>query len=396
MPPRHYIFSHFPKTGGTSLLAVCRANLDPADISPHLDEAEIRLLPAASFEHYRLIRGHFSLRLQMGFCRHRYSMTILREPLRRIFSSYAFWRTLPDLTDMTSAAKQLPFSDFVRYFKDSPAVVLNPYTHYFAAISRDYPGYAADAQALLSAAKDNLAAFNFIGICEEFERSAHLLCSELGWRAPAEMPFENRTMSGDRFDRIDHATKQILRDSNQLDLELYEYAVEIFHARAAASAPPLEANRFVPFLLPHHANRSAMIQSVSAEWDPNESSRRLAIGVLFRTCAPLPELSVGVEVSDAAGHIVWGANTAHECLRLDCAAGGSSQATFVVECALPRGMYFVAAALSEPRRLGYHHHWVDRASFFTVDPPRASRSRYQQGLQLREFWSAAGNGDYSG
>ena len=178
MLPKHYIFNHIPKTGGNSLLAVCRDNLEPAEISPHLTDHEIRLMPAARFEHYKLIAGHFSVLTQAGFCRSRYSMTLLRDPIKRIFSAYTFWRTAPEYNPVTSNAKESSFTDFVRYFADSPAIIHNPYTHHFAAIGRDCPGYSADAAALMATAKHNLAAFDFVGICEELGRSLRLLCHE--------------------------------------------------------------------------------------------------------------------------------------------------------------------------------------------------------------------------
>jgi hypothetical protein len=159
-------------------------------------------------------------------------MTLLRDPIRRIFSTYTFWRTASE-KPVDSQGKELPFADFVRYFMDSPAIIHNPYTHHLAAIGRDCGAYPADESALLAAAKRNLAAFNFVGICEEFARSVSLLCAELGWRAPAAMPHENRTASEDRFGGIDSQTMEILRDRNRLDLELYKYAVELFHGREA-------------------------------------------------------------------------------------------------------------------------------------------------------------------
>lgn len=395
MPPRHYIFNHFPKTGGNSLLAICGQNLEPAEISPHLNDHEIRLLPAARFEHYTLITGHFSVLTQTEFCRSRYSMTLLRDPIKRIFSAYTFWRTEPEHNPVTSKAQEVSFTDFVRYFMDSPAIIHNPYTHHLAALGRDCPGYPADSTALLAAAKQNLAAFDFVGICEELERSVRLLCHELGWRSPAAIPHENRTSSEAWFDEIQREAWEILRDRNRLDLELYEYAVRLFSAREAGArgacgaglSGNVEPNYFVPFPIPYRMNRRAIIQSVSAQWVPEESSRILKVAVIFTTTAPVAELSLGLQVNDAAGNVVWGTSTADASLDLEYEMGRECRATFLVDCELPPGKYLVTAALSEPRRLGFHEHWIDHATLFTVARPWVARSRYVRGMRLREFCS---------
>ena len=393
MPPTHYIFNHIPKTGGISLLAVCGRNLEPSEIGPHLAEHDIRLMPASRFEGHRLITGHFSVLTQTGFCRSRYSMTLLRNPIRRIFSAYTFWRTAPEHNPVTSKARELSFADFVRYFVDSPAIIHNPYTHHLAGIGRDCPGYPADAAALLAAAKHNLAAFDFVGVCEEMERSARLLCHTLGWPAPATIPHENRTSSAARFAEIEPQTMGILRERNHLDLELYQYAVGLFDAREEAaksdivSARPVEPNRFVPYPVPYKMDARARIQSVSATWVPDDSSRMLEIAVDFTTAAQIAELSLGIQINDTAGNIVWGTSTSRECLEIAYEIGLASSAVLLVECELPRGMYFVTVALSEPRRLGFHEHWIDHAALFTVAPPRVGRSRYFRGMRSQEFRS---------
>jgi hypothetical protein len=392
--PKHYIFNHIPKTGGISLLAVCGQNLDPAEISPHLGSGGVSLAPVARFEHYKLIQGHFSVLAQAGVCRSRYSMTLLRDPIRRIFSTYTFWRTEPE-NPWTAKAKELPFADFVRYFMDSPAIVHNPYTHHLAAIGRDCGAYSADESALLAVAKRNLAAFNFVGICEEFSRSVSLLCAELGWRAPSLMPHQNRTASEDRFGGIDSQTMEILRDRNRIDLELYKFAVQLFHAReagvgtASSSEFPdsVEPNHFVPFPAPYDPNRRATIQWVSAEWVGDESSRILEIAVAFKTRVPIAGLSLDIRVVDVAENIVWSTDTSSECLELDYEPGRDCRAAFLSECALPRGIYFVTVALSELRRIGFYDHWINHATSFMVAPPRLAPSRYVRGMRPQEFSS---------
>ncbi len=393
MLPKHYIFNHIPKTGGVSFLSVCRANVDPAEISPHLDDTEIRLRAPARFERYKLIRGHFSVLVQMGFCRDRYSMTLLREPIRKIFSAYTFWRISPEANPVTAKAKELSFVDFVRYFIDCPTIIHNPYIHHLAAIGRDCPGYPGGESALLSAAKRNLEAFDFVGICEQFGRSARLLCAELGWRAPAEVPHQNRTASEEWVDQIDRETMDILRDRNRLDLELYGYAVQLLEAREAAAksgagfARTVEPNHFAPFPIAHKIGRRAAIQSVSAAWLPDERSRMLEIAVNFAMPAPVAELNLGIQVNDAAGNIVWGTSTSRESLDLEYETGYDCRAALLVECELPQGTYYVTVALDEPRRLGFHEHWIDHAALFTVGPQRAARSRYVRGMHSQEFLS---------
>jgi hypothetical protein len=389
--PSQFIFNHVPKTGGNSLLEICRYNLDPSQFSPHLDEPKVRMLPAAQFERYGFVTGHFSLLTQAGFCRSRYSMTLLREPIRRIFSAYTFWHAAAEYNPVTSKAHELSFGDFVRYFIDSPAIVHNPLTHHFAAVGRDCPGYPTAATALLAAAKNNLAAFDFVGICEEFGRSARLLCRELGWRCPEIIPYQNRSLSEASLGQIDPPTMEILLERNRLDLELYHFAIQLFEAREANSdverAGCVEPNRFVPFPHSHRTERRARVQSVSADWTSDESFKMLEIAVDFRTRAAIPELSLGVQVNDAAGNVVWGVSTVYEGLELDYAAAQDSQAAFILECELPQGLYFVTVALAEPRRLGFHEHWIDHATSFTVSPPRVAGSRYRRGITSREFRS---------
>ena len=209
------------------------------------------------------------------------------------------------------------------------------------------------------------------------------------------MPHENRSGSEGSFDEIDRQTMDILQDRNRLDLELYEFAVELFHSREAAAAQsttlaprPVERNRFVPYPTSYKLDRRALIRSVSAAWVADESSRTLEIAVDFTATAPVAELTLELQVNDVLGNVVWATNTKNENLELNYKTGRDCRASFLVECELSAGEYFVSLGLSEPRRFGFHEHWIDHATLFTVTPPRAAGAQDAQVVKLQRFWSA--------
>lgn len=390
VPRPGFLFNHFPKAGGTSFFAVLKQNIAEAAISPQLMEQEVRLARPERFEHFRLIRGHFSVLTQMGFDRGRYSMTLVREPVSTILSTYNFWRGRSEEDAVSAQAKRIDFPQFVRRFADSPTIIRNPYTHHFAGVSRDYPGEPADQELLLQYARHNLAHFNFVGICERFEESIRLLCRELGWQAPAAMPHENRSLGQQERAAIDAATMQLLLERNQLDLQLYDYAKALLaerRARVGQACAAGVANRFVQFPIPPDCPREASVVGVSAR-AAGGMAPGLEIRLTCRTRALIPELVAGIMVLSADGDVVYGSNTWLENVRLAHAAGDDFQISFELECGLAPGLYSVTAALSHAQRPGFHYDWVDRAAIFEAGRPTASSTRLKR-LRVEKIHSGA-------
>lgn len=391
-----YVFNHVPKTGGISFLAMCRQNLAASEISPHLSEDD--LASSATLEQYRLIAGHFSLLAQARISEGRYSMTLLRDPIQAILSTYSFWRAALEATPLTNKAKELSFSDFVSYFADAPSVIYNRFTHHFAAIERDCPGYAGSQSSLLAAAKRNLAMFDFVGICEQFERSARLLCRNLMWQLPAAIPHENRSRPNGQGLEIDDRTMRVLRDRNELDLELYAYAVSLFEEHESdrsrllrQNPPPVAAratqrNHFVSFSEVSESHRKARIDSASATWLSSNPSTRLQLMVEFHASVSCDELIVGAAVKNSHGQFVWGTNTLIEKLSIKIDKGSRGRVTFVLRFVVPKGRYFVTVALNELRRAGFHDHWVDQAASFDV-VEGSNRYSSAHGIELLEIQS---------
>jgi hypothetical protein len=393
--PTHFVFNHFPKAGGTSFFTVLKRNIPESTISPQLMEQEVRLVRPEQFEHFRLIRGHFSVLTHMGFSRNRYSMTLLRHPISTIVSTYNFWRNRKEEDPVSAEAKRMTFAEFVRRFADSPTIIHDTYTHHFAAVSRDYPGEPADKSLLLAYAKHNLAAFNFVGVCEEFNQSVRLLCRELGWLIPAVFPHENRSPEIQSADAIDPETYRILLDRNQLDLQLYEYGKDLFRSRCQAVGkasefaqnlkPPevnnglpdnAQANRFFAFPLPVGLAREAFILQVKAEW----LAGKLAITIDYSTRIPIPGLMAGIMVVNANGEVLYGTTTWIEQVELVQQPGAICRVAFEVDCSVAPGLYSVGAALAHPDRPGFHYDWIDRAAMFSVPAP-AGASRIWAGLR---------------
>lgn len=393
--PSQFVFNHFPKAGGTSFFSVLKQNIAEAKISPQLMEQEIRLARPERFEHYRLIRGHFSILTQMGFSRERYSMTLLRDPISTIISTYNFWRTRSEQDAVTAEAKRLTFAEFVRRYADSPAIIHNTYTHHFAAVSREYPGRPANEDLLLQYAKHNLAAFNFVGVCEQLDESVRLLCHELRWRAPASTPHENRSIQAQAPEAIDTHTREILREHNQLDVQLYAFAKSLFAERSAraqrvsaeennGAETAVEANRFLAFPIPLECRRKASISQVRANWSPRKPASRLEIEIYYRTHERIPELVAGIMILSAEGDVLYGTNTWIEKVELRQEASGDGSIRFDLEGELVPGVYSVTVALGHANEAGFHHDWMDRAAVFQTERETLSSNKLNR-LKLKKI-----------
>ena len=82
----------------------------------------------------------------------------------------------------------------------------------------------------------DLEAFDFVGIQEHFAEDVADLGRILDW-PPVEIPVQNRTTTPEylQFRRTEELLQKI-RDANQVDVELYEQALERRRARLAAQA----------------------------------------------------------------------------------------------------------------------------------------------------------------
>lgn len=234
------IFLHIPKTGGTTLQHVLRACYPRDQVCTFKDanrEREIesfKQLAPNKRDRYRLIQGHLSFGFHRNLPGDSIYITFLREPIARVQSFYYYAKSQPDhylhsvLTNDHFGLKGL--------LKERTAAtheLSNLQTSMIAGEEWDDVERVADRGAL-EQAKENLRNNFVIGLTEEFDTSMRLMGQRLGWGVKSYTK-KNVTPQKPQLDRLDHETRVLLERANALDIELYQFARELFEGQRGVS-----------------------------------------------------------------------------------------------------------------------------------------------------------------
>lgn len=168
---------------------------------------------------------------------------LLRHPLKRARSVYAFERCQDASTPGARAAKELSFKEYLRWRMrdDVGPTIRNFQTRYLAGQAARQPGYNTTRQTFL-AALNFLTTQPFIGVVERYTDSMVVLESALGERFPElDLAFTPQNMT--RQSLVDEslgwlADLGVLRDElidrNSYDLALYQVALSVLDDSLAA------------------------------------------------------------------------------------------------------------------------------------------------------------------
>ncbi|MFN0131688.1 MAG: sulfotransferase family 2 domain-containing protein [Phycisphaerales bacterium] len=236
--PRPLIFLHIPKAAGTTLEAFICSQYPAARWFRFTGDVEnfreFRGMSAAERGAIDLFTGHVRFGVHAWLDEAATYVTMLRDPVERVVSYYYYILRSPEhYLHATLRASGLNLHEFVRtrfcFEIDNDQVRwLNCMPHVEVA-----PGRVT--RQMLEEAKVNLATrIACFGLAERFHESIELLRHQLGW-TNGSVERRNATADRPRLDQVPQATISLIRETNALDVELYEFAAATFQDRLDAA-----------------------------------------------------------------------------------------------------------------------------------------------------------------
>jgi len=237
--PEALIFLHIPKTAGTTLNRIIEWQYNPLSIftiDPYGIRATAERFKTLSEERrrrLRVVRGHLFYGIHEFLLQGASYITMLREPVARLVSTYRFILRRPlHPLHRRFKVERLGVEDLIRLTPNRQ----NLQCRFIAGVGRiedvdvlTKPAEAAPRgicdERLLEIAKENLMrSFRVVGLTERFEESLLLMTTALGWKISF---YENRKVSKIRSP-VEPRLVELIREHNRLDIELYNFATKLF------------------------------------------------------------------------------------------------------------------------------------------------------------------------
>lgn len=328
-------FMHIGKVGGHS---ISKELLNRFDISETYNGSpeQFDVLDPSELAGKKLIIGHFSFCHVKKLPRERFLFSIVRDPIDRVISNYWYLRSYQGaLTDtnseMVRLAKSYPFDDFIR-LPDLQVrqVVENHQCLFFAG---DWRSENRSSDHLIRMAIEHLDHFDLIGLHEEYDDSLQLLAASQSWFPwPSETRL-NTTPFRQSIDSISPDALQYLRQSNRLDIELYQIIKERYVAQRRELLHDLVRHKAVS-RIKEQSDRPSFIQLDATQPFPGEGwHERMVVGGRYaRWMGPREEATLILRLNRSRGATVdvhisgWMSPKAVEQLALH-ANGGACERT---------------------------------------------------------------------
>ncbi|MBE9177867.1 sulfotransferase family 2 domain-containing protein [Oculatella sp. LEGE 06141] len=225
-----FYFCHIPKTAGMTFRTIVEDYFDCKDICPATLTAQVADISPEALQTYKLFRGHLafvdlhSLLPNKNFV----NVTVLREPVSRVISHYEYIRRTPG-DPHYAAVKNMTLEEYTTKMT-AGRVGKNIQTYYLAKTAKfDIERVPPDEA--FEIAKESLKKFAYVGLLERFQDSLFLLSYIFGWKPILNSRKENAAKSKTPREQLPAGTLEVIQEHSQLDIQIYEYAKEIFNER---------------------------------------------------------------------------------------------------------------------------------------------------------------------
>jgi hypothetical protein len=231
-------FFHNPKAGGTSIKKVLENLYQKRQRCPQIENDEIdhRNLQGnyKAFRGYAFYSGHYGLDIYGALASGHFPVTNFRHPVDRMISTFNYFNyavqlpprfTLPDHFYHVRLARTISFEDFIS--SSDPRVEIYTRNGHFRQLT--HSPWSPKLHSSLDAAIAFIDQMPWFYLCEFPETSTEWFRRAFNL-AVDEIPRENRTpkLSPEQVSpsNISETTRNLILEKNQLDLALYEHAVE--------------------------------------------------------------------------------------------------------------------------------------------------------------------------
>jgi hypothetical protein len=228
-PDRCLIFLHIPKTAGQSLHFVALRTY-PEDQKIHLNildkpvDEQMSRIPLQERSRAALLWGHVPYGIHEYIPRRCDYITILREPVDRVISVYKhILKSRTHVLHDHVVNQGIGLEEYVLSDVDE-GQTRNSQVRQLSGRQFGMIDHAA-----LEQAKQNLRGFAVVGLTERFEETVILLRRALGLRFRF---YVTRNVSPSV--EVSARAIDLIRERNQLDVELYAFAQDLFDDRLAA------------------------------------------------------------------------------------------------------------------------------------------------------------------
>ncbi|KAL4853494.1 hypothetical protein ACK3TF_005517 [Chlorella vulgaris] len=231
-------------------------------------------------------------------------MTALRHPVERVISGYYYsLKMKAPFVAHYKPANDTDFSGLVRYSRDNPIDANNLMTsHLGGARHCSWPGTqpVPPPEQRLEAAKRNLDRMCVIILAEFMDESLVQLARAAGWSSRRVLRIAAELEAGSSDGRLNATPKpkvpaevrQAIAETNQLDMQLYQYALQLFMQR-------------------HRGSGSDMLAASATAGGRTAGSQRALMLVVFAVCALLVASAHFSGHQAAAAQIAQGQGLSH-------------------------------------------------------------------------------------